>query len=63
MLSEETKRDLVQTTHATLDGEPAAICGARCAYATVVGLNTGRRFEWAWEPVLRIVAAGGEFRS
>lgn len=47
----------------TLDGEPAAICGARLTFARVVTLPHGRVCEWPWEAVRRIVAQGGDFRS
>jgi hypothetical protein len=47
----------------TLNGEPAAISGARHDYAMVRQLASGLGAEWAWPTVARIVAAGGEFRS
>ncbi len=45
----------------TLDGAPAAICGALHGFATVVGLPDGPRGEWDWKTAQDIVASGGEF--
>ncbi len=47
----------------TLDGEPAAICGARLGYARVVVLPNGRACEWTWESAQDIVSRGAAFRS
>lgn len=48
---------------ATLDGVPAAICGAFNDFAKVVALPHGASTEWSWLTVQRVVAGGGDFRT
>lgn len=47
----------------TLDGEPAVISGVLCPFASVRQVRTGQGFDWNWDAVARVVAAGGDFRS
>lgn len=57
----DARRALVDI-RVTLDGAPAAIMGARNAFATVRTLDGRTSAEWSWETVRRIVDNGGAFR-
>lgn len=47
----------------TLDGEKAKITGARMDFATVVSYESNKRFEWAWDTIVRVLLKDGAFKS
>ena len=58
------KADKYGCVDVTLDGQPAKIIGFAMRFATIVTIDPhGPHFEWSWEAVDRIVAAGGAFKS
>jgi hypothetical protein len=62
-MTTSAKYDLCWTPDVTLDGKPAKISGARLPFARVTALPDGPGYEWAWETVARVVAAGAAFKS
>jgi hypothetical protein len=62
MPTQEQRRELC-AAEVTLNGKRARITGAKREFARVTVLPDGPGYEWAWETVARIVAAGGQFRS
>ena len=61
-ISTDERYDLIDA-RVTLNGKPAKISGARMQYAMVATLDGSMEFEWSWEAVARIVAAGGKFKA
>ena len=48
----------------TLDGQPAAMAGARATYGVVRLLSgKGGDVEYSWPAIARILAKGGAFKS
>lgn len=59
----ESRREQFSGLRVELNGEPAVICGFRCKFATVAQVPDGLAYEWNWDAVGRVVAAGGRFHS
>lgn len=61
-LTYEERWELTQQ-RVTLNGEPAAIMGARLPFAKVASLDPeGPSAEWAWDTVESVVKSGGDFQ-
>lgn len=65
MLTYNERWELCQERNVTLDGKPAAICGARLRFASVRRLHTtALSVPFAWETVQYIVEnKNGKFKS
>ena len=60
----ERRRELAESTHITLNGVRAVVCGIQNDYATVAQLPNGERCDFAWPTVERIITNyNGDFVS
>jgi hypothetical protein len=54
-------------TAVTLNGRPAIVCGGEARHGWVRTLAASgpdcQSFQWSWDAIARIVAAGGRFTS
>jgi len=47
----------------TLDGKPARVLGRLNDFATIAQIPDGKKAEWTWDKVERIMYGGGSFKS
>jgi len=58
----ERRRDLMEQVK-TIDGADARLVGLRCRFPIIQNRETGAEYEYSWETVARICAAGGHFQT